>query len=331
MAGPAGSVEARRHGPRAKLLAAIAELAASTTKDRSPPTIEAAPLRRPAERRQITVLFCDLVDSTRLASRLDPEDFRASMEAYQNACGATVKRYGGHISQYRGDGLEVYFGWPAAQEDAAERAVHAGIAVIDAVAALSSSVPLAVRVGIDTGIAVVGEPGFGDPSIPSAAVGKTLHIAARIQSIAPANSMVIGETTSNLVSHRFIQEELGPQNLKGIESPVKAFRVIRAREESTRFQLAQSVTLTPLVGRHAELAFLQQCWDGAKEGDGQAVFISGVPGVGKSRIVHELTTKIRNDSHFTFTLQCSSYSTQTALFPIIQLLQRLANIKPGDS
>jgi class 3 adenylate cyclase len=178
-------------GPRAKLLAAISELASSTPSNPGDRLVKNEPTtpRRQAERRQLTVMFCDLVDSTKLAGRLDPEDFQAVMEAYQGACGATIKRYDGHISQYRGDGIEVYFGWPVAQEDAAERAVRAGLEVIEAVTALSRTEPLLVRVGINTGIVVIGESGFGDPSVPSGAVGEALHVAARLQSLAVPNSV----------------------------------------------------------------------------------------------------------------------------------------------
>jgi len=318
-------------GPRAKLLAAISQLAPSTPSDpgyglRERVKSEPSPARRAAERRQLTVMFCDLVDSTRLAGRLDPEDFQAVMEAYQGACGATIERYDGHISQYRGDGIEVYFGWPVAQEDAAERAVRAGLDVIEAVTALSRTEPLLVRVGINTGLVVVGESGFGDPSIPSGAVGETLHVAARLQSLAVPNSVVIGETTSRLVFRHFVLEDLGAQNLKGLVEPIHAFRVLRPRQEPTRFQAAHAKMLTPLVGRHAELAFLQQCWRDAKEGDGQTVFISGIPGIGKSRIVHELKARIESDSHFCLTIQCSPHCMQTALFPVIQLVQRLSGL-----
>jgi class 3 adenylate cyclase/predicted ATPase len=318
-------------GPRARLLAAISELASSAPPHggdslREQARNEAAPARRQAERRQLTVMFCDLVDSTRLAGRLDPEDFQAVMEAYQGACGATIRRYDGHISQYRGDGVEVYFGWPVAQEDAAERAVRAGLEVIEAVSALSSTEPLSVRVGINTGIVVVGESGFGDPSIPSGAVGETLHVAARLQSLAAPNSVVIGEATSRLVFRHFALEDLGPQNLKGLAELIRAFRVAGARQEPTRFQAAHAKVLTPLIGRHAELAFLQQCWHDAKEGEGQTVFISGIPGIGKSRLVHELKARLRHESHLCLSIQCSQHCMQTALFPVIQLIQRLSGL-----
>ena len=320
-------------GPRVKLLAAISKLPSSTApavaeaqREEDQPTV----LRREAERRQITVMFCDLVDSTNLAERLDPEDFAAVMEDYQKACGTIIERCDGHIAQYRGDGIEAYFGWPSSREDAAECAVRAGLEVVEAVRTVPGPHPLSVRVGIGTGVVVIGETGFGDPSVPSGAVGKTLHVAARLQSIGVPNSVVIAETTSRLVSGRFDQEDLGPQTLKGVTGPVRAFRVRRALDDSRRFQAAHAGTLTPLVGRHAEVAFLQQRWCDAREGGGRAVFISGIPGIGKSRVVHEFEARIRCEPHFSLTFQCLPHCMQTAFFPVIQQIQRLSGLKSEE-
>ena len=322
-------------GPRAKLLAAISKLptssgAISADGHRDLIRDETTRAQREAERRQITIMFCDLVDSTKLAGHLDPEDFQDVMARYQKASGASMQRHGGHISQYRGDGLEVYFGWPTAQEDAAERAVRAGLEVIEAVTALSSLKPLSVRVGINTGVVVISEAGSGDPSKPSGAVGEAIHVAARLQSIALPNSVVIGETTSRLVSGHFVQEDLGPQALKGLSAPIQAFRVLRAREHPIRFQAGHLRTLTPLVGRHAELSFLQQCWRDAKDGEGQAVFLAGIAGIGKSRIAYEFEEGIKNGSYFGLTVQCSQHHVHTPLFPVIQLIQRLGGLRPED-
>jgi len=323
-------------GPRAKLLAAISELASPRadkaefhpdTRAKGRSTTEP----RPAERRQITVMFCDLVDSTKLASSLDPEDFKAVMHAYQSACRAVIERYGGHVSQYHGDGLEVYFGYPVAHEDDAERAVRAGLAVIEAVTAIAGAQPLSVRVGISTGIVVISETGAGDPSIPSSAVGDTPHIAARLQAIAAPNSLVIAEVTRRLISVRFDQEELGPQNLKGIAEPVHAFRVRHLHEDSSRFHAGRAAALTPLVGRRTELALLQQRWRDATGGEGQVLYVCGVPGIGKSRIVHELDRWIGRQSHFSLKFQCSPHHMQSALFPVIQQIKRLGKLANNDS
>lgn len=324
-------------GPRAKVLAAIAGLGASAVPElangqRSEGATAGAAVTRPhAERRQMTVLLCDLADSTKLASSLDPEDFKSLMQGYQEACGAVVQRYEGHVAQYRGDAVEVYFGWPAAQEDAAERAVRAGLDILEAVKAIASPKPLSVRVGISTGIVVIGETGLGDPSKPSGAVGDTPHIAARLQEVAARDSVVIAEATNRLISARFEQEDLGPQTLKGIAEKVRAFRIRRVREDSSRFQTARAASLTPLVGRRTELALLQQRWRDAQDGDGQVVYLAGVPGVGKSRIAHELEEWIGNEPHFSLRLQCLPHHVQSPLFPVIQQVRRLADLSEGDS
>ena len=319
-------------GPRAKLLAEISKLTAAAADAQSAKSTEAAPLSQPrqSERRQITIMFCDLVGSTTLAERLDPEDFSSVMEAYQKVCGVIIKRYDGHVSQYRGDGIEAYFGWPSAREDAAERAVRVGLEIIAAVNAISVASPLSVRIGISTGIVVVGDTGSGDPSVPSSAVGDTPHIAARLQSLASPDSIIISEATSRLVAGRFDQESLGPKTLKGIADPVQAFLVHGVRDNSSRFQAVHAKMRTPLVGRTAEMAFLQQRWEDAKEGEGQAVFVSGIPGVGKSRIAYELEERL-GEPHFSLTFQCLEHCMQSALFPVIQQIQRLGGLKVNDT
>ncbi len=323
-------------GPRAKVLAAIARLAASAPAGvdavAAPASAQPTLPSRPAERRQMTVMYCDLVGSTRLASALDPEDFTSVMQAYQAACAAVIARYEGHVSQYRGDAIEAYFGWPAAQEDAAERAVRAGLEIVAEVNRVRSQEPLAVRVGISTGIVVIGATGRdGDPSAPSGAVGDTPHIAARLEALADPNCVLIAEATSRLISARFDQEALGPQTLKGVAEPIGAFRVRGVREDSSRFQAAQAAALTPLVGRRTELALLQHRWRDTKEGDGQVVYIAGVPGIGKSRIVHELEQWIGSEPHFSLRFQCLPHHTRSAHFPVIQQLQRLGKIAPENS
>ena len=325
-------------GPRAKVLAALSELPARSTPDpanaqrsRAQPATARSTKRAQPERRQLTVLLCDLADSTKLASRLDPEDFRAVMEAYQEACGVAVERYGGHVAQYRGDAVEVYFGWPVAQEDAAERAVRAGLDIVEGVKAVASPEPLAVRVGISTGIVVIGETGLGDASMPSGAVGDTPHVAARLQALAARNTVVITESTRRLISTRFDEEALGPQELKGITGKIHAFRVRHLHEDSSRFQATHSGTLTPLVGRRTELALLQQRWRDAKDGEGQVVYLSGVPGIGKSRIAHELENWIASERHFSLGFQCSPHYLQSPLFPVIQQVRRLAGLTGGDA
>ena len=324
-------------GPRARLLAAIEDLSADRHKSAHPGTVETPEVLeevRPqnyAERRQITVMFCDLVDSTKLATRLDPEDLRVVMQAYQSACAKSIQKYGGHIAQYLGDGVMTYFGWPIAYEDAAERAVRAGLETIDAVRMLQGPEPLSVRVGISTGIVVVAESISGDPSIPSGAIGETPHIAARLQTLAQPNSVLIADSTSRLVSERFLQESLGPQNLKGIVEPIGVFRVHGVREESSRFNAAKARGLTPLVGRKKELDLLEERWLDARDGEGRAVFISGVPGIGKSRIVHELEKVIGRDDPTVLRFQCLPHCAQSAFFPVIRQIERQAEILSSDT
>jgi len=319
-------------GPRAKLLAVISEAPLSSrseTEHRIKSTVVSEPtVDFRNERRQVTVMFCDLVDSTKLAASLDPEDFGLILESYQKACGKVIERFEGHIAQYRGDGVEVMFGWPIAQEDAAERAVRAGLQVIEAVKAIAGPEPLSVRVGISTGVVVTG---LGDPLSPSGAVGEAFHIAARLQSVATPDTVIISNTTSRLVSVRFDQEDLGPQHLKGVTGPVRAFRVVRVLEDTSRFQAALGKAMTPLVGRGPELAFLHQRWSEAIDGEGQAIFISGVPGVGKSRILYELAKSIESQQHWTLNFQCLPHCMQSPLFPVIQRIGRLAELTSDDS
>ena len=314
-------------GPKAKLLAAISGLTGLRVRGSEKSRAPGSPEPR-GERRQLTVMFCDLVDSTKLATRMDPEDYGNMIQAYQRAFGAVIDRYEGHISQYRGDGIEVLFGWPAAQEDAAERAVRAGLDAVEAVRALKRPESLSVRIGITTGIVVTG---LDDPSSPSGAVGKSLHLASRLQNLAAPDSVLIAEPTSRLISTRFEQEDLGPQMVKGLAEPIRVFRVLRLRANMSRFRAATARAMTPLVGRTTELAFLQQRWRDATGGEGQAVFVSGIAGIGKSRIVFELERLIENDPHFSFGLQCLPHCMQSAFFPVIQQIERLANLASEDS
>ena len=314
-------------GPRAKIMAAIAPLHPVRPRaERTSNGATSSAVRR--ERRQLTVMFCDLVDSTKLATRLDPEDYSNVIQSYQRTCAQAVARYDGHVSQYRGDGIEVLFGWPFAQEDAAERAVRAGLDIVEAVKAMREPEPLAVRVGITTGIVAVG---LDEPSSPSGAVGEALHVVARLQGLAAPNTVLVAEPTSRLVSARFDQQDLGPHDLKGLAEPVRVFRVLRVRPDASRFQAATERPLTPLVGRATELAFLEQRWREAKDGDGQAVFLSGVAGVGKSRIAFELERHVRDEPHFAVALQCLPHCMQSALFPVIRLLVRLTKSASQDS
>ncbi|MFN0300538.1 MAG: AAA family ATPase [Burkholderiales bacterium] len=315
-------------GPRAKVLAAIAALRAPASSAERAPGGANEP-HAEAERRQVTILFADLADSTKLAVRLDPEDLGVLMQAYQQACAGVIERYAGHIAQYMGDGIVAYFGWPIAQEDAAERAVRAGLDIIEAVKAIKSAESLVVRVGINSGIVVISDTGKGDPSIPLGAVGATPHIAARLQALAAPNSVVISGVTSRLVAHLCDQEDLGRQDLKGLAEPVQVFRV--KRMHTNRFLAGRVRGLTPFVGRQAELALLRQRWRDAQEGEGQVVYVSGVPGIGKSRIVYELEQHIRDEAPYHLKFQCAPHTAQSALIPIIHGLAWQSKLSPDDA
>ena len=286
---------------------------------------------REAERRQITVMFCDLVDSTALAERLDSEDLREVMAAYQKAAGAVIEHYDGHVAQYLGDGLMVYFGWPQAHEDDAGRAVRAGLELIAAVKDVAATAPLRVRIGIATGPVVVGETGAGDASVPKAAVGETPNLAARLQGLAAPNEIVIAPTTRALAGGAFDYDNLGEQVFKGIAKPLRAWRVVSASAAEGRFEARAAGGLTPLVGREIEGALLLDRWAEAKGGDGQVVLLSGEPGIGKSRITQVLRERLASEPLTRLRYQCSPYYTNTAFYPIIDQLERAAGFVRDDA
>ncbi len=324
-------------GPRAKLLVAIQALkqedSAATTSDTIEPAAptEAQVTVREAERRQITVMFCDLVGSTEFAAKLDPEDLRALMQAYQQATGAVVERYEGHVAQYLGDGIMTYFGWPKAHEDDAERAVRAGLGIVGAVKAVEAPQPLQVRIGIATGSVVVGETGAGDASVPKLAVGETPNLAARLQGLAGPNEIAIAPSTHRLVAGAFEYDDLGQHELKGIVEPVRAWRVTGLGRAEGRFEAAHAGGLTPLVGREAEIAMLMERWSQARDGEGQVVLLSGEPGIGKSRIIQVLRERVAETNHIRLRYQCSPYYTNSAFYPLIDQLGRAAGFERDES
>ena len=312
-------------GHRKKILKAIAALAESPL---TPPP--AAPARE-AERRQITVMFCDLVGSTALSEQLDPEDLRTLMQAYQKAAGTVIERYGGHVAQYLGDGLMTYFGWPQAHEDDAERAVRAGLEIVDAVKSVEAPEPLRVRFGIATGPVVVGETGAGDASVPKLAVGETPNLAARIQGLAGPDEVIVGASTRRLIGGTFDLDERGEQTLKGIVEPIRVHRVTGVAEAEGRFEATRGAQLTPFVGREAEVALLLEKWEQARDGEGQLVLLSGEPGIGKSRITQVLRERTEQLPHTRLRYQCSPYHANSALYPVIEQLGRAAGFAGDDS
>jgi class 3 adenylate cyclase len=281
-----------------------------------------------AERRQLTVLFCDLADSTRLAGQLDPEDLRKVVLAYQATCVEVLRRFDGHVAQYLGDGLLVYFGYPQAHEDDAQRAVRAGLGILDAMGTLHISperdkiIRLAVRIGIHTGPVVVGAMGSGGRH-EQLALGETPNLAARLQSLAAPNTVAISATTHRLVQGYFRCDDLGSPSLKGVETPLRVYRVVAESAAQSRLDVAGATGLTPLVGREAEVAFLRERWAQSTDGLGQVVLISGEAGIGKSRLVHVLTERVVDMGAQRVTLRCSPYHTNSALYPVIEHLRRL--------
>jgi class 3 adenylate cyclase/tetratricopeptide (TPR) repeat protein len=288
------------------------------------PTPAAAP--REAERRQITVMFCDLVGSTALSEKLDPEDLRALMQSYQKAAGEVIERFGGHVAQYLGDGLMTYFGWPQAHEDDGERAVRASLDIVEAINAMD----LQVRIGIATGPVVVGETGAGDASVPKLAVGETPNLAARLQGLAEADEIVVGPSTRRLLGGTFELADMGEQALKGIVEPVQAHRVTGIATTEGRFE-AQHQHLTPLVGREAEMAMVIARWEQAKAGEGQVIVLGGEPGIGKSRITQALMERVADEPHTRLRYQCSPYHTNSALHPVVEQLERAAGFQRDDT
>ena len=263
--------------------------ASRTPNSFSPQTLDA---RREAERRQLTVMFCDLVGSTALSEQLDPEELREVVRLYQETCTVVIQRYAGHIAQHLGDGLLVYFGYPVAHEDDAQRAVRAGIEIIAALRELPLQnrqlpQPLQVRIGIHTGLVVIGEIGSSEKR-EILALGETPNLAARLQALAEPDTLVISAATQRLVQGLFACRERGPQELKGILTPVSMYQVLGGSGVQSRFEVAVQAGLTPLVGREEELALLRRCWEQAMEGEGQVVLLSGEAGIGKSRLVQEL-------------------------------------------
>jgi class 3 adenylate cyclase/predicted ATPase len=315
-------------GHRKRLLKAIAALAGTAA---PPVSTASAPAGHEAERRQVTVMFCDLVGSTALSQRLDPEDMREVIAAYRGACAKAVARFDGFIAKYMGDGVLVYFGYPRAHEDDAERAVKAGLVIVDAVAGLRPDIDLKVRIGIATGLVVAGDLVSEGAAEESAIVGATPNLAARLQGIASPGTVVIAPSTRRLVDAMFEYEDLGMHALKGIAEPVAVSRVAAERVTQSRFEAVHAGRLTTFVGRDSEIALLLHRWGRVKEGDGQVVLLAGEAGIGKSRVTQALREQVSPEPHTHLRYQCSPYHTSSALYPSIGQLEFAAGFAPGDS
>jgi class 3 adenylate cyclase len=295
--------------------------------EHAPPAQE-IPAPAAAERRQLTVLFCDLVDSTRLSSQLDPEDYRDVVRAYQATCTEVIRRYDGHVAQLLGDGLLVYFGYPQAHEDDTHRAVRTGLGILAAMDDLHTRLPhatgrtLAVRLGIHTGLVVVGA--MGDQGRHEhLALGETPNIAARIEGLAQPNTVAISDATYRLVQGYFECQDLGAQTLRGVAEPIAVYRVLQASGARGRLDVAVTRGLTPLVGRESEVTLLLERWEQAKAGQGHVVLLTGDAGIGKSRLVQMLKDHVANEPHTRWECRSTEYYQNSALYPLTDLFQRI--------
>ena len=324
-------------GHRLKLLDAIAALRANAS-GKAPsadaattPTAPSAFPEDRAERRQVTVMFSDLVGSTALSARMDPEDLREVISGYQKCVAETVRRFGGFVAKYMGDGVLIYFGYPQAHEDDAERAVRAGLELIASVSDLKTHAALQTRVGIATGLVVVGDLIGSGASQEQAIVGETPNLAARLQGVAEPNSVVIAESTRKLVGNLFEVRDLGAPDLKGIAGPLRAWAALRPASVDSRFEAFHATGLTELVGRDEELELLLRRWSRGKSGEGQVVLLSGEAGIGKSRLTAALLERLAPEPHTRLRYFCSPQHTDSALYPIISKMERAAGFAHGDT
>ena len=325
-------------GHRRKLLKAIATLrdnsGTAPGKLEQEPTKPAPPAPAPeAERRQVTVLFSDLVGSTALATALDPEDLSRLIKRYQDACAGAVARFDGYIAKFMGDGVLAYFGFPQAHEDAAERSVRAALAIVDTVRQIerSDGVPLQTRVGIATGIVVVGDIVGSGAAREESIVGETPNLAARLQTLAEPNAVLISEATCRLLGGSFDYQNLGEHELKGFAKPIPVWRVLKEAPVASRFAAARAAGLSPFVGRTQEMGLLVDRWHLAQQGEGQAIVLTAEAGMGKSRLVEALFERLGAEPHRRVVLQCSPYHSNTAFYPAMRQIEHAAGFTLDDS
>jgi predicted ATPase/class 3 adenylate cyclase len=320
-------------GDRRKMLRAIRDLGSASVPVTSPSApVATEPTRQDdAERRQLTVMFTDLVGSTALSTKLDPEDLRSVIGAYHKCVAETVARFDGFVAKYMGDGVLIYFGYPQAHEDDAERAVRAGLALVEAVGKLRSQEPLQVRIGVATGLVVVGDLVGSGEAQERGVVGETPNLAARLQAMAEPNTVVIAAGTRRLLGSLFELGDLGTVNLKGIAGPARAWAALRASSVESRFEALHTTDLTALVGRDEETELLLRRWARAKTGEGQVALIGGEPGIGKSRLTAAILERLAGEPHTRLRYFCSPQHTESALHPIIGQMERAAGLTHDDT
>jgi class 3 adenylate cyclase/tetratricopeptide (TPR) repeat protein len=318
-------------GHRRKMLRAIAELDGAALEPAEATTAPAP--RDEAERRQLTVMFCDLVGSTALSARLDPEEMWRVIASYHACIGEVIGRYQGMIARYMGDGVLAYFGYPRAQEDDVAQAVRAALALIDAVANLRTTVDAAlqVRIGVATGTVVVSELLIDETPAEQAVIGETPNLAARLQTLADQGTVLICPQTRQLTGGHFDYRDVGPVALKGWLEPVQVWQVLRASSVESRFEAMHKTKLPPLFGREEEIELLLRRWQHATQGEGQVVLLTGEPGIGKSHIALALSERLQSEPHITLRYFCSAHHTNSALFPFIGQIERAAGFERSDS
>src|SRR5262252_2631686 len=317
-------------GHRRKILRAIAELPAAP----APAETATEPVPRDeAERRHLTVMFCDLVGSAALSARLDPEDMWGVIASYHACIGEVVGRHNGMIARYMGDGVLAYFGYPRAQEDDAEQAVRAALALVDAVANLETHVDAAlqVRIGIATGTVVVSELLIGETPAEQAVIGETPNLAARLQTLTEPGTVLICPQTRQLTGGHFDYRDLGPVALKGWAQPVQVWQVLGASGVESRFEAMHKTKLPPLFGREEEIELLLRRWRHATQEEGRVVVLTGEPGIGKSHIALALDERLQSEPHITLRYFCSAHHSNSALFPFIGQIERAAGFERSDS
>jgi class 3 adenylate cyclase len=314
-------------GHRKRLLKAIAAL------DQLPATPAPQPVSDAAERRQVTVMFCDLVGSTAMSTQLEPEDMRSVIGAYHRCCGKLVEAHGGFIAKYMGDGVLAYFGYPHAHEHDAERGVQTGLALVSEIPKISSptGMPLRARVGLATGLVVVGDLVGSGAAQERGIVGETPNLAARLQSLADPDMVVVSESTRRLVGNLFELRDLGTQALKGIDGPVRAFAALRPSAVASRFEAMHADSLTALVGRDEELDLLMRRWSKAQSAEGQVVLVFGEAGIGKSHLTAALMEQLTSAAHTRLRYFGSPQHTESALHPVIVQLERAAGFAHDDT